>query len=129
MKAFLKKLKPQSFNDLVAAVALFRPGTMDNIDNFIARKEKRIKVIYPDDSLEPILKDTYGIIVYQEQIMQILVKMAGFTFAEADNIRRAMSKKKLEIIKDLLEILVLSLTAHQLLSEKKKNKPKSKRQK
>ena len=99
MKAFLKKLKPQSFNDLVAAVALFRPGPMDNIDNFIARKEKRIKVIYPDDSLEPILKDTYGIIVYQEQIMQILVKMAGFTFAEADNIRRAMSKKKLEIIK------------------------------
>ena len=99
MKAFLKKLKPQSFNDLVAAVALFRPGPMDNIDNFIARKEKRIKVTYPDDSLEPILKETYGIIVYQEQIMQILVKMAGFTFAEADNIRRAMSKKKLEIIK------------------------------
>ena len=99
MKAFLKKLKPQSFNDLVAAVALFRPGPMDNIDNFIARKEKRIKVTYPDDSLEPILKETYGIIVCQEQIMQILVKMAGFTFAEADNIRRAMSKKKLEIIK------------------------------
>ena len=104
MKAFLKKLKPQSFNDLVAAVALFRPGPMDNIDNFIARKEKRIKVIYPDDSLEPILKDTYGIIVYQEQIMQILVKMAGFTFAEADNIRRAMSKKKHDVMQSEREV-------------------------
>src|SRR5574344_1370891 len=98
MRNFLKKLKPKTFSDLYAALALFRPGPMDNIDTFIARKNGQAKIEYLDASLEPILKETYGIIVYQEQIMQILVKMANYTFAEADNIRRAMSKKKEAII-------------------------------
>jgi len=98
MTNFLRKLKPTCFEDLYAAVALFRPGPMDNIDLFIKRKNKLAKVEYLHPDLEPILKETYGIIVYQEQIMQILVKMGGYSFAEADNIRRAMSKKEKEII-------------------------------
>ena len=98
MKNFLKKLKPQTFSDLYAALALFRPGPMEYIDEFIARKEGRAKIDYIDDSLKDILSETYGIIIYQEQIMLILRKMGNFSFAEADNIRRAMSKKKEEII-------------------------------
>ena len=98
MKNFLKKLKPKTFSDLYAALALFRPGPMEYIDEFIARKEGRVKIDYIDDSLKDILSETYGIIIYQEQIMLILRKMANFSFAEADNIRRAMSKKNEEII-------------------------------
>ena len=98
MKNFLKKLKPKNFSELYAALALFRPGPMEYIDEFIARKEGKSKIDYIDDTLIDILKETYGIIIYQEQIMLILVKMANFSFAEADNIRRAMSKKKESII-------------------------------
>lgn len=98
MKNFLMKLKPDNFSDLVAAVALFRPGPMQNIDSFIRRKEGKEEVIYPDNSLKDILKDTYGIMIYQEQIMQALVRMGNYSFAEADNIRRAMSKKKADIM-------------------------------
>lgn len=98
MKNFLRKLKVQKFSDLVAAVALFRPGPMSNIDNFIARKVGRQKITYPVKELESILKDTYGIMIYQEQIMEVLVVMGDYSFAEADNIRRAMSKKKKEVM-------------------------------
>ena len=106
MKNFLAKLQPDNFNDLIAAVALFRPGPMQNIDTFIRRKQGKEKIIYPDDSLKEILKDTYGIMIYQEQIMQVLVKMANYTFAEADNIRRAMSKKKVEVMEREREVFV-----------------------
>ncbi len=99
MKNMLQKLRPTCFNDLVASIALFRPGPMENIDTYIKRKEGKEKIEYIDDSLEEILSETYGIIVYQEQIMQILVKMANYTFAEADNVRRAMSKKKEDVLK------------------------------
>ena len=98
MKNFLRKLKPTKFLDIVSAIALYRPGPMENIDTFVRRKEGKEKIVYLHRDLEPILKETYGIIVYQEQIMQILVKIGGFSFAEADLIRRAMSKKKKEII-------------------------------
>lgn len=98
MKNLMQKLKPTSFSDLVASVALFRPGPMDNIDMFIRRKYNQEKVTYLHPDLEPILKETYGVIIYQEQVMQILVKIGGYTFAEADNIRRAMSKKKESVI-------------------------------
>ena len=98
MRNFLKKLKPRVFSDLYAGLALFRPGPMGNIDEFIARKEGKKKIDYIDNSLKDILEETYGIIVYQEQIMLILVRMANYSFAEADNIRRAMSKKKEDII-------------------------------
>lgn len=98
MKNFMAKLQPDSFEDLIASVALFRPGPMQNIDMFIRRKEGKEKIVYLDSSLEDILQDTYGIIVYQEQIMQILVRMANYSFAESDNIRRAMSKKKVDVM-------------------------------
>ncbi len=98
MRSFLKKLKPRSFSDLVAALALYRPGPMDNINSFIRRKEKKEKITYIIPELEPILKETEGIIVYQEQVMQILVKIANYSYAEADLIRRAMSKKKKEVM-------------------------------
>lgn len=100
MKNFIAKLKPSCFSDLVAALALFRPGPMNNIDSFIRRKNGIDKVTYPDDSLEDILKDTYGIMIYQEQIMQVLVRMGDYSFAEADNIRRAMSKKKYQVMEE-----------------------------
>lgn len=106
MMNFLTKLKVKKFSDLVAAEALFRPGPMSNIDNFIARKEGRQKITYPVKELESILKDTYGIMIYQEQIMQVLVIMGDYTFAEADNIRRAMSKKKKEVMLDEKENFV-----------------------
>ncbi len=97
---FLEKLKPNCFDELVAALALYRPGPMQNIDSYIRRKEGKEKVVYLHQDLETILKETNGIIVYQEQIMQILSKIGGFTFQESDNIRRAMSKKKKEVILD-----------------------------
>lgn len=98
MISFLKKFKPSSFEDIVACIALYRPGPMSNIDKFIARKHGREAISYIVPSLEPILKSTYGIIVYQEQIMQIAQVMAGYSFGEADILRRAMSKKKESIL-------------------------------
>ena len=98
MKRFLEKLKITSFDDIVLALALYRPGPMDNIDTFIRRRNNEEKITYIHPDLEPILKGTYGIIVYQEQIMQIARLMAGYSFGEADILRRAMSKKKEEIL-------------------------------
>ena len=98
MIGFLKKFKPSSFEDIVACIALYRPGPMSNIDKFIARKHGREAISYIVPSLELILKSTYGIIVYQEQIMQIAQVMAGYSFGEADILRRAMSKKKESIL-------------------------------
>lgn len=93
MKNFLSKLKVDSFDDIVAALALFRPGPMDNIETYIRRKRGQETISYLHPSLEPILKSTYGIIVYQEQIMQIAVVLAGYTYGEADIFRSAMSSK------------------------------------
>ena len=100
MKSFLQKLKPSKFDDLVVALALYRPGPMQNIDTFIRRKEGKEKVDYITPELEDILKETYGIIVYQEQIMQIFTALADYSYSEADIIRRAISKKKEEVIKE-----------------------------
>ena len=100
MRGFLRKLKPSCFDDLIAAIALFRPGPAENIDLYIARKEGREKVIYQDKSLEPILKETYGIMIYQEQIMQVANVYAGYTLGEADILRRAISKKKVDVLKN-----------------------------
>ena len=98
MISFLKKFKPTSFEDIVSSIALYRPGPMSNIDSFIKRKSGFEKIDYIDPVLEPILNSTYGIIVYQEQIMMIAQVMAGFSFGEADILRRAMSKKKEDIL-------------------------------
>ncbi len=98
IRKFLEKLQVSTFDDIVAALALYRPGAMDYIDNYIRRKEGKEKIDYIVPSLEPILKSTYGIIIYQEQIMQIARTLAGYTLGEADILRRAISKKKEEIL-------------------------------
>jgi len=99
MIRFLKDLKPRNFDELSAAIALFRPGAAPNIPSFIKRKNKEEKVKYLDDSLKDILEETYGIIIYQEQIMLIAQRLANYTLAEADILRRAMSKKKYDVLK------------------------------
>jgi len=98
MKTLVKDLKPSVFEDLGALVALFRPGPLNSgmVGDFVQRKHGRAKVEYKHPSLEPILNDTYGTIVYQEQIMQIAQALAGYTLGQADLLRRAMGKKKAE---------------------------------
>lgn len=98
MKNLLLKIKPTNFKDIIVSLALIRPGANAEIDSYAKRKNCLEKVIYIDDSLSDILKDTYGIIVYQEQIMQILRLVASYSFSEADLIRRAISKKNEQII-------------------------------
>lgn len=94
MKSFLRQLKVDNFNTLVDAIALYRPGPRDMIGEYILRKEGKRKVTYLVKELEPILRSTYGIIIYQEQVLEILRIIGGYTYAEADLIRRAMSKRK-----------------------------------
>jgi len=95
MKEVIKKLQPDCFEDMVALVALYRPGPLGSgmVDDFIDRKHGRAKIVYPHPSLEDSLKPTYGVIVYQEQVMQIAQVLAGFTLGAADMLRRAMGKK------------------------------------
>ncbi|HLR92412.1 MAG TPA: DNA polymerase III subunit alpha [Atopostipes sp.] len=93
IRRVLKKLKPTSFEDIVAVNALYRPGPMEQIDSFIARKNGEEPIRYPHEDLKEILEVTYGIMVYQEQVMQVASKMAGYTLNEADILRRAISKK------------------------------------
>ena len=104
MRDLLRKIRPERFDDLIAILALYRPGPMGSgmLDEFIKRKQGQIEVKYDHPSLEPILKETYGIIVFQEQVMQIVSALAGFSMSEADNMRKVMGKKlhdKLEGIK------------------------------
>lgn len=93
MKRYLRQLKPTTFEDVIAMVALYRPGPMDWIPDFIARKHGRKKISYIHPKLEPILKNTYGVAVYQEQVMQISQSLAGFSLSEADILRKAVGKK------------------------------------
>jgi DNA polymerase-3 subunit alpha len=98
MQKLFKDLKPDCFEDIVAAVALYRPGPLGTgmVEDFVNRKNGRAKVVYPHDDLKDILKDTYGVIVYQEQVMMIARKMGGYSLGGADLLRRAMGKKKAE---------------------------------
>ena len=98
MRNFLKRLKANSFDDIVAAIALFRPGAALNIDSYIKRKHGEEKITYLDPSLEEITKSTYGFLIYQEQIMQLANRYANYSLGEADILRRAMSKKKKELL-------------------------------
>lgn len=98
MMSFLRKFKPSSFEDVFAAIALYRPGPMQNIDTYIKRKQGKEPIDYYHDDLVDILQNTYGIFIYQEQIMQVASVMAGYSLGEADILRRAMSKKKEEIL-------------------------------
>jgi len=99
----LKRLKPTRFEDIIAAVALYRPGPLESgmVQDYIDRKHGRQKVSYPHASLEEILRETYGVIVYQEQVMQIAQVLSGFTLGRADILRRAMGKKKAEEMQSL----------------------------
>ncbi len=98
MRDLIKRLQPDCFEDLIALVALFRPGPLQSgmVDDFINRKHGRSRVIYPHPDLEPVLRPTYGVILYQEQVMQIAQVLAGYTLGAADILRRAMGKKKPE---------------------------------
>jgi DNA polymerase III subunit alpha len=93
MRRMLMDMRPQTFEDVAAAVALFRPGPMVNIPAFVARKQGREAIEYMHDRLEPILRDTYGVMIYQEQVMMAARELAGFTMSEADILRAAMGKK------------------------------------
>lgn len=106
MKDLVKRLQPDCFEDIVALVALFRPGPLQSgmVDDFINRKHGRARVAYPHPKLEPILRPTYGVIVYQEQVMQIAQVLAGYSLGAADLLRRAMGKKKPEEMEKQREI-------------------------
>ena len=96
----MRSLKPTVFGDLIAMNALYRPGPMEYIPSFINRKHGS-PVVYPHELLEPVLSETYGVIVYQEQVMQIAQELSGFTLGQADILRRAMGKKKKEEMEKL----------------------------
>ncbi len=100
MKRYLKQLKPTCFEDIIAMVALYRPGPMEFIPQYIAGKQKKIKIKYLHPKLKPILSKTYGIAVYQEQILQIARDLAGFSLGEADILRRAIGKKIGKLLKE-----------------------------
>ena len=103
MKNLIRKMQPDCFEDIVATIALFRPGPMENIPEYLDRREHPEKVDYIHPSLQPILQNTYGIMIYQEQIMQVAQTMAGFTLGKADNLRKAISKKKGEELRRMQE--------------------------
>jgi len=106
MKRYLKDLKPTVFEDIVAMVALYRPGPMQFIDDFIARKHGLRDIVYPHPAMENSLKNTYGVLVYQEQVMQISKEVCGFTGGEADTLRKAIGKKKIDIMRKMKKRMI-----------------------
>jgi DNA polymerase-3 subunit alpha len=108
MRKILTRMKPSCFEDLIAALALYRPGPLDSgmVDQYIERKNGKTPVRYLDPCLEPVLRDTYGVIVYQEQVMQIAQVYSGYTLGQADTLRKVMGKKKLEDMRREKEIFL-----------------------
>ncbi|GAC1392054.1 MAG: DNA polymerase III subunit alpha [Candidatus Saccharimonadales bacterium] len=106
MKRYLKELKPTNFEDIVAMVALYRPGPMQFIDDFITRKHGTRKIVYPHPTMENALKSTYGVLVYQEQVMQISKEVCGFTGGEADTLRKAIGKKKADLMAQMKDKMI-----------------------
>ncbi len=106
MRSVLRDLKPTHFEDIIAVVALYRPGPMEQIPVFIESKHGTRTIKYPHPELESVLKETYGVMVYQEQIMEVAARMAGFTLGQADLLRRAIGKKKMEILDEQRVIFV-----------------------
>lgn len=98
MKSFMKELKPESLEDIIAGISLYRPGPMDFIPKYVAGKNDKNNIVYDCPELEPILSPTYGCIVYQEQVMQIVRELAGYSYGRSDLVRRAMSKKKASVM-------------------------------
>lgn len=118
-KSMLKRLKPQKIEELIAALALYRPGPLDAglVDQYINRKNGLEKITYPHKKVEHILKETYGVIVYQEQVMNICVELCGWTMGKADSIRKAMGKKDREIMQKLSEDFVKSAVSVSSMKE------------
>ncbi|MSU76016.1 DNA polymerase III subunit alpha [Patescibacteria group bacterium] len=112
MRRYIKELKPTTFDDIVAMVALYRPGPMQWIDSFIRRKHGREAVSYIDPKVEDALTETYGVIVYQEQVMQISKDLAGFTGGEADTLRKAMGKKIAKLLAEQKEKFIGGAVKH-----------------
>lgn len=106
MKRYLKELKPTVFEDIVAMVALYRPGPMQFIDDFISRKHGLRRITYPHPSMESALKNTYGVLVYQEQVMHISKEVCGFTGGEADTLRKAIGKKKVDLMAKMKDKMI-----------------------
>ncbi|MDH5668371.1 MAG: DNA polymerase III subunit alpha [Nitrospira sp.] len=121
MRDLLTGFKPDRFEDIIAIIALYRPGPMDLIPDFIKRKQGKVPITYETPELEPILKDTYGVIVYQEQVMAIANKVAGFSLGQADILRRAMGKKKPEEM-EKLRVKFLDGAKQNAIPEKKAEK-------
>lgn len=119
MRDLIKRLQPDCFEDIIALVALFRPGPLQSgmVEDFINRKHGRQRVVYPHADLEPILRPTYGVIVYQEQVMQIAQVLAGYTLGAADILRRAMGKKKPEEMAKQREIFTQGAVARGVKEE------------
>lgn len=101
MRSLIRKMKPKTFEEIGMTIALFRPGPMENIPMFLENRQHSDKVFYLHPNLKPILKETYGVIVYQEQVMDIARVMAGFSYGKADILRKAMSKKKVKELENL----------------------------
>lgn len=112
MKSFMKELKPHSLEDIIAGISLYRPGPMDFIPQYIKGKNDANSITYDCPQLEPILAPTYGCIVYQEQVMQIVRDLAGYTLGRSDLLRRAMSKKKVDVMKKERQIFVYGDEEH-----------------
>ncbi len=117
MKRYLKQLKPSEFEDIIAMVALYRPGPMQFIPHYIAGKHKKRKVEYLHPKLKPILENTYGIAVYQEQVIKIAQELAGFTFSEADVLRKAIGKKIKKLLMSQKEKFIEGMKNNQIREE------------
>lgn len=112
MKRYLRELKPTVFEDIVAMVALYRPGPMQFIDEFIKRKHGEKTITYPHDSMKNSLENTYGVLVYQEQVMQISKEVCGFTGGEADTLRKAIGKKNAELMAKMKDKMIEGGSKH-----------------
>ena len=107
MTSFMKELKPDSLEDIIAGISLYRPGPMSEIPKYIENKNNPEKITYLCKELEPILSVTYSVIVYQEQVMQIVRDLAGYSLGRSDLVRRAMSKKKHDVMEEEMKELHL----------------------
>ena len=93
MQRYIRELQPSTLGDIAAMIALYRPGPMEHIDTFIGAKHGKIPITYPHESLKELLDETYGVIVYQDQVLLILQSFAGYSLGEADTVRKAMGEK------------------------------------
>src|SRR5690606_6422340 len=112
MKRYLKELKPTVFEDIVAMVALYRPGPMQFIEDFVERKHGRRKITYLHPKMEEALSTTYGVLVYQEQVMQISKDLSGFTGGEADTLRKAIGKKLVDVMAKMKQRFIDGAVEH-----------------